>query len=104
MEKLESMQPFRKAKRTKTNEWNDHYPAYQNKSDLLGKELQNINERFDQIHKEQEKHRDNSAAKDDILQINVGGTIISASRGILSQQKGTVLEVLFSGRWKNKLQ
>mmetsp|Transcript_28040 Transcript_28040/g.40579 ORF Transcript_28040/g.40579 Transcript_28040/m.40579 type:complete len:141 (-) Transcript_28040:219-641(-) len=48
--------------------------------------------------------RDNSADKDDTLQINVGGTTISASHGILSQQTGTVLAVLFSGCWKNELQ
>ena len=39
----------------------------------------------------------------DILDINAGGSIISVTRGTLTQIKGTRLEALFSGRWDRRL-
>jgi len=41
---------------------------------------------------------------DDLIEINAGGKIIAAKRGVLCQFKGTNLETLFCGRWENKLQ
>jgi hypothetical protein len=40
---------------------------------------------------------------DDILKINAGGTIFTVRRETLTQVKGSRLEVLFSGRWENRL-
>ena len=39
----------------------------------------------------------------EILDINAGGSIISVTRGTLTQIKGTRLEALFSGRWDRRL-
>ena len=39
----------------------------------------------------------------EILDINVGGIIISVTRDTLTQIKGTRLEALFSGRWDKRL-
>ena len=41
---------------------------------------------------------------DDLIEVNAGGKIISARRGVLTQRKGTRFEALFSGRWEKKLQ
>ncbi|KAK1734539.1 hypothetical protein QTG54_014787 [Skeletonema marinoi] len=41
---------------------------------------------------------------DDLIEINAGGKIIAAKRGVLTQRKGTRYEALFSGRWEKKLQ
>eukprot|EP00984_Skeletonema_dohrnii_P012844 scaffold5242_cov107-Skeletonema_dohrnii-CCMP3373.AAC.3 len=39
---------------------------------------------------------------DELIEINAGGKIIAAKRGVLTQRKGTRLEALFSGRWEKK--
>jgi len=39
---------------------------------------------------------------DDIIEINAGGRIVDARRGVLCQVKGTRFEALFSGRWDKK--
>ena len=39
----------------------------------------------------------------DRVEINAGGKIIAARRGVLCQLKGTKFEALFSGRWDKKL-
>eukprot|EP00984_Skeletonema_dohrnii_P011395 scaffold4540_cov67-Skeletonema_dohrnii-CCMP3373.AAC.4 len=41
---------------------------------------------------------------DDLIEINAGGKIIAARRGVMCQLKGTRFEALFSGRWEQKLQ
>lgn len=41
---------------------------------------------------------DVSASSGDILKLNVGGTVIQASRAVLTLVKGSVLEAMFSGR------
>ena len=42
---------------------------------------------------------------DDLIEVNAGGKIVSARRGVLCRlTKGKRLEALFSGRWDKKLQ
>ncbi len=43
------------------------------------------------------------ANDNDRVEINAGGKIIAARRGVLCQLKGTKFEALFSGRWDKKL-
>ncbi len=58
-----------------------------------------------------EKKKDAAAAEyslpdandNDRVEINAGGKIIAARRGVLCQLKGTKFEALFSGRWEKKL-
>jgi len=65
----------------------------------------------DKLHDIDERKRQCAAANgdvdvsdDDLIEINAGGKIIAARRGVLCQLKGTKLEALFSGRWEQKLQ
>ncbi|KAL7494177.1 hypothetical protein ACHAWT_002900 [Skeletonema menzelii] len=48
-------------------------------------------------------HGSASATDDDLIEVNAGGKIIAAKRGVMCQKKGTRLEGLFSGRWDKKL-
>ncbi len=64
----------------------------------------------DKFHELDEKKRACAAANgnadasdDDLIEINAGGKIIAARRGVLRQLKETNLEALFSGRWERKL-
>eukprot|EP00985_Skeletonema_marinoi_P013558 scaffold6746_cov73-Skeletonema_marinoi.AAC.6 len=47
---------------------------------------------------------DEAASDDDRVEINAGGKIIAARRGVLCQLKGTRFEALFCGRWDKKVQ
>lgn len=48
-------------------------------------------------------HGGSDVRPSDVIRLNVGGTEMIARRGILTAIKGSRLEVLFSGRWENKL-
>mmetsp|Transcript_27074 Transcript_27074/g.40732 ORF Transcript_27074/g.40732 Transcript_27074/m.40732 type:complete len:599 (-) Transcript_27074:307-2103(-) len=65
----------------------------------------------DKLHDIDERKRQCAAANgdvnvsdDDVIEINAGGKIIAAKRGVLTQLKGTRFEALFCGRWEQKLQ
>ena len=49
-------------------------------------------------------HGETEVSDDDLIEVNAGGKIVSARRGVLCQLKGTKVEALFSGRWDKKLQ
>ncbi|EJK77424.1 hypothetical protein THAOC_00747, partial [Thalassiosira oceanica] len=51
-----------------------------------------------------EVHGIQNASDDDLLEINVGGSLIAARRGTLCQIKGSRFEAIFSGRWQKMLQ
>ena len=64
----------------------------------------------DQLHQLEEKKKNSATvhgnldvSDDDPIEVNAGGKIIAAKRGVLCQLKGTRLEALFSGRWDKKL-
>jgi hypothetical protein len=94
------------SKRLKTVR-DDHFARIDSeiqKTDLEEKRLR------DKFHELDEKKRACTAANgnadasdDDLIEINAGGKIIAARRGILCQLTGTNLEALFSGRWEKKL-
>lgn len=42
-------------------------------------------------------------ADNDIVDINVGGRLLTTKRGSLTQLKGSVLELMFSGRWEDRV-
>ncbi|KAL7541650.1 hypothetical protein ACHAWF_006994, partial [Thalassiosira exigua] len=51
-----------------------------------------------------QEHGNVNASVEDLLEINAGGKIVAAKRSTLTQQMGTRMEALFSGRWDQKLQ
>eukprot|EP00957_Ditylum_brightwellii_P165261 12582443-Ditylum_brightwellii.AAC.1 len=71
-------------------------------------ELQNITQSYAEVEQEKEKYLkeygDMNFDEETLLKINVGGKIITANRSILTQQEGSMLEALFSGRWEKRLQ
>jgi hypothetical protein len=80
----------------------------------LGEEIQKIDDEEkrlkDRLHKIDMKKQECAAengifdvSDDDLIEINAGGKVIAAKRGVLCQFKGTRLEALFSGRWEKKL-
>ena len=87
---------------------NDHESAYAaeiKKLDDMKKKL------LDRLHglDERTKHcfelyGNDNVSDDDLIEVNAGGKIVSARRGVLRQLKGTRFEALFSGRWDKKLQ
>eukprot|EP00957_Ditylum_brightwellii_P207682 15354025-Ditylum_brightwellii.AAC.1 len=75
---------------------------------MLDKELENINREFKGLKQQKlklaETHGDTNANENDLIEINAGGRVITANRGALTYQKGTMLEALFSGRWDKEIQ
>eukprot|EP00957_Ditylum_brightwellii_P179431 13669079-Ditylum_brightwellii.AAC.1 len=51
-----------------------------------------------------EEYGDTNVDDDDFIHVNAGGRVVTANRGTLTYQKGTMLEALFSGRWEKKIQ
>ncbi|KAL7531603.1 hypothetical protein ACHAWF_003839 [Thalassiosira exigua] len=51
-----------------------------------------------------EVHGDRSASVDDWIEVNAGGTFVSARRGTLCHIEGSRLASLFGGRWDGKIQ
>uniref|UniRef100_A0A7S2MT83 TLDc domain-containing protein n=1 Tax=Helicotheca tamesis TaxID=374047 RepID=A0A7S2MT83_9STRA len=102
------MQEADEADKNLADTWNQHNSAYKEKAEVLKEERQNITEELHKLNQQKleaaQKYGDKNATDDDLVDINVGGKIISARRGTLTQLKGTFLEALFSGRWEKKLQ
>eukprot|EP00985_Skeletonema_marinoi_P018453 scaffold10306_cov75-Skeletonema_marinoi.AAC.14 len=101
MEELE-----RAAKRLKSTV-DDHQSSIGVEMQKLDDEEKRIRGRLDFI---EQKKRESAAANggvdvsdDDLIEINAGGKMIAAKRGVLTQRKGTRLEALFSGRWEKKM-
>jgi hypothetical protein len=69
-------------------------------SEALQKRHQDILKRQNAL---KEDHGGSDVSPSDVIQLNVGGTEMIARRGTLTAIKGSRLEVLFSGRWENKL-
>uniref|UniRef100_A0A7S1BY61 TLDc domain-containing protein n=1 Tax=Corethron hystrix TaxID=216773 RepID=A0A7S1BY61_9STRA len=51
-----------------------------------------------------EKNGGGNVHHDDLVEINVGGEIVTTQRKILTRMKGTRLEAIFSGGWEKHLQ
>ena len=87
---------------------NDHEAAYHAETENLSiKE----NELLQRLHSLDDKkldiskvHGNTNISHDDIIEINAGGTIVTARRSILTQLKNTRLEALFNGHWDKELQ
>jgi len=102
------MQTLKQANRDTTIMWVALTSAYEQKSNAFTIELQNIAHAFAEVETEKGQYLckygsvdiDNEA----LLDINVGGRIITTTRSILTQQKGSMLEAMFSGRWEKRLQ
>ena len=64
--------------------------------------------RLSKLEEKKEKvaadYGETEVSDDDLIEVNAGGKIVSARRGVLCQLKGKRLEALFSGRWEKKLQ
>mmetsp|Transcript_32127 Transcript_32127/g.46809 ORF Transcript_32127/g.46809 Transcript_32127/m.46809 type:complete len:559 (+) Transcript_32127:157-1833(+) len=102
------MQAFKQAKRDTKIMWVALTTAYKQNSDAFKTELQNIARAFAAVEAEKERYLcrygDVDIDNEALLEINVGGRIITATRSVLTQQKGSMLEATFSGRWEKRLQ
>mmetsp|Transcript_37611 Transcript_37611/g.55012 ORF Transcript_37611/g.55012 Transcript_37611/m.55012 type:complete len:610 (-) Transcript_37611:354-2183(-) len=102
------MEDIRRDREVREQLWEEHVSTYKRKVDLLDRELENINREFEEVENKKAKiateHGDRYVYEDDIMEINVGGKVITASRGTLTCQKGNMLEALFSGRWDKEIQ
>jgi hypothetical protein len=71
------------------------------------RKAEELSDRHEKIIKRQKVFTEQNGgylvSSNDIITINIGGTILSVRREILTLIKGSRLEVLFSGRWENKL-
>ncbi|KAL7524785.1 hypothetical protein ACHAWF_003538, partial [Thalassiosira exigua] len=67
----------------------------------LAERLRKIEEKK---HRTAQEHGNVESSDDDLVEINAGGKIVAAKRSTLTQQTGTRMEALFSGRWDKKLQ
>jgi len=89
----------------------DNYTFIKTRTDSL---LSNIRDKADALSQRHDdllqRERDlmdenniNEMNQHEIININAGGTIFTAKRGTLSFIQGSRLQVIFSGRWENKL-
>mmetsp|Transcript_21001 Transcript_21001/g.41904 ORF Transcript_21001/g.41904 Transcript_21001/m.41904 type:complete len:590 (+) Transcript_21001:58-1827(+) len=97
----------RAAKRLKST-IDDHQSSLSAEAQKLDDEEKRIRDRLRDIdERKQQCAAENGitdVSDDDLIEVNAGGKIISARRGVLTQRKGTRFEALFSGRWEKKLQ
>mmetsp|Transcript_10165 Transcript_10165/g.18255 ORF Transcript_10165/g.18255 Transcript_10165/m.18255 type:complete len:607 (+) Transcript_10165:201-2021(+) len=66
--------------------------------------VERLNKLDDKKLETTQTHGDVDAADDDVIEVNAGGTIVSAKRSTLTRLRGTRMEALFSGRWDKMLQ
>ena len=85
-----------------------HELLYASEVNKLENEGKDVLDRFNSLEERKvkavESYDNDDVSDDDIVEINAGGKLIDVKRSILTQQKGTRLEALFSGRWEKKLQ
>jgi len=97
---MEAFESARKRAKILTDELNS-------KLELLGREQVTLTERRDELNTKKlaclEKNGDVNAHDADVIEINAGGRPFAIKRGVLTQNKGTRLEALFSGRWDKLL-
>jgi len=96
------------AKKYRAEKWVTIQTVYQEKSAIFEKNHEDITKEEEKLEAEKlevaQKYGNTNADDSDIIEFNVGGKIISLTRGVLTQLKGTMLEALFGGRWDKKLQ
>jgi len=102
------MEALKRDRAVRENTWREHVSTYEQKVGVLDKELENINREFEGLKQKKlklaETHGHKNANENDLIEINAGGRVITANRGALIYQKGTMLEALFSGRWDKEIQ
>ncbi|KAL7542399.1 hypothetical protein ACHAWF_007171, partial [Thalassiosira exigua] len=94
----------------------DHLKAARNSFDRdyeaaateLNRKQSDLAERMEKLNETRlriaHEHGNVNASENDLVEINAGGKIIAAKRSTLTQQIGTRMEALFSGRWDKTLQ
>ena len=94
------------SKRLKTAR-DDHVARIDAEIQKIGDEEKRLRDKFRKLQERKKEcaavNGNEDASGDDLIEINAGGKIIVARRGVLCQLKETNLEVLFSGRWEKKL-
>eukprot|EP00957_Ditylum_brightwellii_P029410 2223182-Ditylum_brightwellii.AAC.1 len=102
------MLALREAKKARANGWEVHTLAYGQKSNILQGEYNRTHQSSKESKKQQEifaqTHGDTNISDADQIKINIGGRIITTNHGNLTQQRGTMLEALFSDHLENELQ
>eukprot|EP00957_Ditylum_brightwellii_P074411 5653581-Ditylum_brightwellii.AAC.1 len=80
--------------------WKEHTSAYEQKARIFDKELEDISKEYEHLENEKmklaEEYGDTNVDDDDFIYINTGGREVTANRGTLTYQKGTMLEAVFS--------
>ena len=80
---------------------------YANEIAKLDEEERRLRDRLTKLEEDKRKSaKENGStdtSDDDLIEINAGGKVIAAKRGVLTQINGTRMEALFSGRWDKKL-
>ena len=93
----------RAAKRLKST-IDDHQSSLSAEAQKLDDEEKRIRDRLRDIdERKQQCAAENGitdVSDDDLIEVNAGGKIIAARRGVLTQRKGTRFKALFSGRWE----
>jgi len=102
------MDQYYDAKNSAQCAWNKHAGAFESKckalddaADEIQKGLFNLSIERDLLAAENDGA---DVRDDDLLEINAGGRIVTATRGTLTQLADTRLAALFSGRWEKRLQ
>eukprot|EP00984_Skeletonema_dohrnii_P030067 scaffold21178_cov98-Skeletonema_dohrnii-CCMP3373.AAC.7 len=95
----------RAAKRLKSTV-DDHQSSLSTEIQKLDDEEKRVRDRLRDIEeRKQQCAAENGipdVSDDELIEINAGGKIIAARRGVLTQRQGTRLEALFCGRWEQK--
>eukprot|EP00957_Ditylum_brightwellii_P076415 5807530-Ditylum_brightwellii.AAC.1 len=77
------MEDIRRDREVREQLGEEHVSTYKQKVDLLDRELENIKREFEEVENKKTKidteHGDQYVNKDDIMEINVGGKVITAS-------------------------
>eukprot|EP00210_Caulerpa_lentillifera_P004856 g4636.t1 len=70
---------------------------------LLEKQERVLSEERERLDNERETMQLVPVSNDELIHMNVGGTIITAKRGVLRVFEGSVLDLIFSGRWEDRI-
>eukprot|EP00588_Corethron_pennatum_P028180 CAMPEP_0194315548 /NCGR_PEP_ID=MMETSP0171-20130528/12368_1 /TAXON_ID=218684 /ORGANISM="Corethron pennatum, Strain L29A3" /LENGTH=140 /DNA_ID=CAMNT_0039071415 /DNA_START=132 /DNA_END=551 /DNA_ORIENTATION=- len=102
------MEKFDDTKNSTDHACNRHISALETKRQLINDAVEKIRRGFSELKVKQDllAHENGGADVDDgdLLEINAGGQIVTATRRTLTRLVGTRLEALFSGRWERQLQ
>eukprot|EP00957_Ditylum_brightwellii_P039349 2976553-Ditylum_brightwellii.AAC.1 len=85
------MEALRRVKEVNTKMWTELIVTYEQKINILEKEMENIRKEYEELENEKAKlaakYGDTNTTEDDFIEINAGGRVITARRGTFTYQK-----------------